>query len=146
MAYYSASERMLMIYLFLRLSRVSEAVVIHLMPSWVITSDWVNGDKLLPIRAATKGFCLWVAIGQAKVREKTSIRGKFRTWIVFGNSNFVYINVFRLPVKRAKSWFFLRGSVPAPIISHPIISLVSPSCWGLVKLLIRVVRPNSRWL
>lgn len=53
------------------------------------------------------------------------------------------MRVFRSPVNLAKSWFFLRGSEPAPIICQPIISLSSLYFSGLLKLLIRVVLPNS---
>lgn len=49
--------------------------MMFLIPSEVISKFWVLIDKLLPILAATSGFCLWVAIGQANVLEKLSIIG-----------------------------------------------------------------------
>jgi len=125
------------------LSSVSLAISIHFMPYLEMTSFWEFWDRLLPMRAPTRGFCLWVAMGQARVREKMSIMGRLRTWWVLGNSNLVYIKDFRSPVRWAKSWFFFKGSEPAPIICQPIMSLSSLSFSGLLKLLILVVLPKS---
>lgn len=112
------------------------------MPSLVMNKCCDFGERLLPTRAATSGFWRWVAIGQARVRAKTSMMGRFLVRWSLGNWNLVYMRVLRLLVRCAKSWFFLSGSEPAPIISQPIISLLDPSPFGLLKEFIRVVRPN----
>lgn len=144
--YYYLSERIFIYYRFLRLSKVFSLVVIHFIPYGKITRLWVPKERLLPILAATRGFWCWEAIGQAKVRANTSITGKFLARLSLGNSNFVYIKVLRSPVSLAKSWRFFNGSVPAPIISQPIISLCCSSSLLGLKLPIRVFRPRSLWL
>ena len=116
--------------------------VIHFIPSGLIIKGWVIKERLLPILAATRGFWCWVATGQARVLEKTSMTGRFLAVLSLGKSNFVSIKAFTSPVNLAKSWFFLSGSEPAPIIYHPTISFSSLSAGGLLKLLMRVVLPN----
>jgi hypothetical protein len=64
------------------------------IPYELIFNDWVFIDKLLPILAATTGFCLWVAIGHARVLENMSIIGTLCTIYGFLNINVVFINYF----------------------------------------------------
>lgn len=78
--------------IFMRFYRVYDFISKFLIPSGLISKDWVLIDILLPILAATKGFCFCVAIGQAKVLENTSIMGTFCRTSGFLNTNVVFIS------------------------------------------------------
>lgn len=57
-----------------------------------MSNGCVRRDRLLAIRAATKGFCFCVAIGQAKVLENTSMIGTFWIGSGFLNMKVVFIS------------------------------------------------------
>lgn len=94
------------------------------MPLSLISSGFVMGDKLQPIRAHTNTFWRWAAIGQAKVRANLSITGGRRFSRVSGRINVARIKFFGSPANFAKSWFLFSGSVPAPNSSEVICDSV----------------------